>query len=78
MVGVVIFFFLIFIFWRLFFKPKKDKPIDMSKDSDYYIKKYPDILKPIPPTQDKDPNVTININVTHNHLHVYPPGEEKD
>jgi hypothetical protein len=76
MIGVAIFFFLVFVFWRLFFKPKK-KPIDFSKNADYYLAKYPDILtKPEPEPEPEKPNITINI--THNHLHVYPPGEEKD
>jgi len=75
MIGVAIFFFLIFVFWRLFFRPKKEKPIDFSKNSDYYLAKYPDILTSPEPEPEK-PNITINI--THNHLHVYPPGEEKE
>jgi len=75
MIGVAVFFFLIFVFWRLFFRPKKEEPIDFSKNSDYYLAKYPDILTKPEPEREK-PNITINI--THNHLHVYPPGEEKD
>jgi hypothetical protein len=54
---------IIFCYW-----PKANKEeIDFSKDSDYYLKKYPDLLKT--PEKEK-PNVTINI--THNHLHITP------
>ena len=75
MIGVAIFFFLVFIFWLLFFKPKKEKFIDLTKNADYYLAKYPDLLTKPEPEQGK-PNIIINI--THNHLHVYPRGEEKD
>lgn len=71
--GVTLFF--AYILWKLFFNPKKEKPIDISKNSEWYAKEFPDIINPPPPKEEK-PNITINI--THNHLHIYPPDENKE
>lgn len=69
MVEFGIILFVAFILWKLIFKPKKEKPIDFSKNSEWYAKEFPDIINPPPPKVEK-PNITINI--THNHLHIYP------
>lgn len=57
------------------FSSKKKEPIDYSKTSDYYIKKY-DLLdaEPIEPTKPKEPQIVINI--THNHLHIHTTKED--
>jgi len=76
-----IFFFLIFILLAVFWtKPKElpmDKPLkeplDISKNSDWYLKEYPEILKPEPPEPQ---NPTIIVNVTNNHLHIHITPEE--
>ena len=78
MFGLLVFIVLWVVVYRVFFRKKKaKKPVesfDLSKNSDYYLRKYPDILgKP----RKEEPKVTINVNITHNHLHVYPKDEGK-
>ena len=75
MIEFAVIIFIAFIVWKLFSKPKKEIPIDYSKNSEWYAKEFPDILNPPPPKEEK-PNITINI--THNHLHVYPEGQKPD
>lgn len=67
--------FIAYILWKLFFKPKRDKPIDFSKNSEWYSKEFPDILN-TPSQKVEQPNITINI--THNHLHIYPLEEKNN
>lgn len=67
------FIFLTYLFWRLFFRSKK-RPIDLSKTSDYYIKKY-DLLKDYPVQVEQSERPQITVNITHNHLHIHTTPE---
>lgn len=71
----VIFYCLVaYVIWYSFFKPKKT-PIDISKNSDYYKKEFPDLFKNEPLLEEDKtppPNITVNItnNITNNHLYL--------
>jgi len=67
---------LFLVFFLLSFK-RKTTPvdIDLSKNSEYYMKEFPEICKPDLEETSNQTNPQIVVNITHNHLHVYPTPE---
>lgn len=69
---VVVFYILVtYVIWRSLSK-KKAPPLDISKNSDYYIKEFPEFFKEEPLEEPKKTPITnITVNVTNNHLHIH-------
>lgn len=45
---------------------KKKEPIDLSKNSDYYKKEFPELLE----SEPVKPEIHIHYTEIHNHLHI--------
>lgn len=72
--------FVVIIIAFLFSRKRKEKPIDFAKNSDYYLKEFPELFNPGNTSsshdqKEKKPNILINI--TNNHLHIYPTRDFK-
>lgn len=68
----VVFYLLVaYVIWRSFFK-KKVPPLDISKNSEYYLNEFPDLFKNEPLEEaSKPPPHNITVNITNNHLHLH-------
>lgn len=69
----VVLFFCCWFFFDWLFKAK-EKPIDLSKNSDYYKEQFPEILgepEIAKPTVEEH----IHLHITNNHLHIHTKGE---
>lgn len=73
MLGFLGFIILWYVIWR--FRTRRKKPIDISKNSDYYIQKY-DLLKDYP-EQSERPQIIVNITNNHLHIHTTPEGNQR-
>ena len=73
MFGVLLFIFFFFLLLK-WYSRRENTPvdIDISKNSEYYMKEFPEICSPDLTGDTEKPSVIINIYNTHNHLHVYP------